>query len=119
MPRAIGKTNLSSAGLGSIFSYELCGDQIVSRLFGLFPVRSINLAAVCYLRLATRSEVSPVYFLTSWMQFMPHRRTINPVYVLQTRKGHRLFLKLQGDAHFKLRQAIGRFQANGKHRMAA
>lgn len=114
----IGKTSLSLAGPGSPCSYELQGDCIVERLFGIFAISHIHLSAVYYLRLATKSEVPPAYLLFNWIQFLPHRRSVRPVYVLQTRSRHRIFLKLDGATHFKLRQAIGRHNGRGK-RIAA
>lgn len=116
--KVVGKTALSSAGFGSFFSYELKGDYIIGRLFGIFTVRRIHLAAVYYLRLATRSEAPPLYMIFNALQFLPHRRSFRPVYVLQTRSRHRIFLKLEGSAHFRLRQAIGRHSDPG-NRMAA
>lgn len=116
--KVVGKTVLSSAEFGSLFSYELKGDYIIGRLFGIVAVRRIHLAAVYYLRLATRSETPVWYMFFNALQFMPHRRSIRPVYVLQTRSRHRIFLKLEGAAHFKLRQAIGR-HSDRANRMAA
>jgi len=87
-------------------------------LFGLIPIFSIHLSSVHYLRLATRGEVPLPYLWRNWLQFLPHRRAKRPVYVLQTKTGRRLFLKLTGDAHFELRRAIGRHHLL-KHRPAA
>jgi hypothetical protein len=39
--------------------------------------------------------------------------------VLKAKTGRRLFLKLDGSAHFKLRQAIGRQHEQSKQRIAA
>ncbi len=104
----IGKTLLCPVSAGSINSYELRGNILAIRLFGVATVQSIPLSDVLYLRLATRSEVTPSYLLFNWLNFLPHRRSVCPVYVLQTKHRKRLFLKLDGSAHFKLRQAIGR-----------
>lgn len=118
MPKTIGKTILSPFSFGSICSYELCGNRLIARLFGLLPVRTIHLTDVHYLRLATRDEVTPTYLLFNWSQFLPHRRSVCPVYILQTKKHQRVFLKLEGAAHFRLRQAIGR-STKRDHRLAA
>ena len=117
--RTIKPTQLTPVCSGSFFSHELSGDNIVVRLFGLIPISTIHLGAVYYLRLATRREVSPLYFIFNWPQFLAHRRARRPVYVLQTRKGHRYFLKLEGDTHFKLRQAIGRHSDRKRHQKLA
>ncbi len=109
---------LSSLAPGALHSYALEGEHIVGRLFGLFPTRRIHLGAVYYLRLATPSETNPVYLLFNWFHFLPFRRATGPVYVLQTRSRHRLFLKLDGAAHFKLRTAISR-HSTPHMRMAA
>ncbi len=99
---------LTPFSFSSPFSYELSGEYIIGRLFGLFPVTRIHLGAVHYLRLATRSEVPGAFFLFNWIHFLSHRRAVCPVYVLQTRSRHRIFLKLYAGTHFRLRQAIGR-----------
>jgi len=104
-------TILSPSSPGTPCSYELKGHLLTARLFGLVPIFTIHLSNVHYLRLASRDEVSPLYLITNWLQFLPHRRSICPVYVLQAKTGRRLFLKLEGEAHFKLRQAIGRATA--------
>jgi hypothetical protein len=119
MPKTVGKTQLAPLSFGSLCSYDLCGDHVVGRLFGILPIVKIHVAAVHYLRLATRSEVTPLYYLFNWPQFLPHRRSIRPVYVLQTRSRHRIFLKLEGAGHFKLRQAIGRHSDRKPNRLAA
>ena len=120
MPKTDRRTSLlSPSSPSSPCSYELQGSLLTARLFGLFPVFSIHLSNVHYLRLATRGEVNPLYLLGTWFQFLPHRRSICPVYVLQAKTGRRLFLTLEGTAHFKLRQAIGRQQEQSKHRIAA
>jgi len=115
----VGKTLLSPLSFGSPCSYELCGEHVVVRLFGLIPILDFHLDDVQYLRLATRSEVTPIYYLFNWSQFMAFRRSSRPVYVLQTKTHHRIFLKLEGSGHFKLRQAIGRHTEHKKNRMAA
>ncbi len=120
MPKS--STLLSTASFGSPCSYELKGDIIVSRIFGLMTVQTIQMNDVQYLRLATRDEISMIYLLLNWLQFLPHRRSICPVYILQTDNNQSLFLKLDGRAHFKLRQAIGRKNERQKkqsYRLAA
>lgn len=118
--KTVGKTLLSPVSLSFPVSYELQGDHIIGRFLGIIPYMRIHVAAVHYLRLATRSEASPMYLLFNWPHFMAHRRSVRPVYVLQTRSRHRIFLKLGGEAHFKLRQAIGRHNTNHhSHSMAA
>jgi hypothetical protein len=119
-PKTVGSYQLAPVSFGSPCSYELCGDHIVSRLFGIIRLRSIHLGAVHYLRLATRSEVPPAYLVFNWPQFLlSSRRSVCPVYILQTRSGHRFCLKLQGGAHFKLRQAIARHSDRRQHKQAA
>lgn len=99
---------LSSFRLGSPCSYAVDGEYIIGRLFGLIPVVRIHLGAVHYLRLASRSDASPLYMLFNYINFMPHMRSRCPVYVLQTRSHHRIFLKMESGTHFRLRQAIGK-----------
>ncbi len=106
----VGKTMLSPLSSGSCFSYELCGNKIVARFLGIVPVKKIGLTEIRYLRLATRDEPAPLVFLLNWMAFYFNRRAYNPIYMLQTRKGKRYFMKLNTSAHRKLRMAISRCQ---------
>lgn len=119
MHKTIGKTLLNPTSLGSACSYELSGNIIKSRLFGFIPVKSIHLDDVHYLRLATCDELTPTYLLFNWPQFLPHHRSVRPIYVLQTKTRRRIFLKLGSGAHFKLRQAIGRQHEHRPQRIAA
>jgi hypothetical protein len=112
------KEHLSSFGPGSACSYELCGEYILARFLGVIPVKRIHLAAVYYLRLATLREAPVLFRLFNWVHFLPHRRATRPVYILQTRSRHRIFLKLTNGVHFKLRQAINKHTVRNS-RMAA
>ena len=112
-------TLLSPSSPDAPSSYELHGDLLIARLFGIIPVFTIHLSNVHYLRLAARSETTPLYLVSNWFRFLPHHRSTCPVYVLQAKTGRRLFLKLNNTAHFKLRQAIGRQREQLKHRIAA
>lgn len=109
---------LTPFGIGSLFSYDVSGEYIIGRLLGLFPVRRFHLASTHYLRLACRSDASYVFLFFNWINFMPHRRSSRPVYILQTRSRYRIFLKLDGATHFRLRQAIARHAVKNM-RMAA
>jgi hypothetical protein len=120
MAERIGKNRIASVSFGSPCSYELSGDQIVVRFLGLIPIGKVHLGAVHYLRLATRHEVTPLYFLLNWPQMLlASHRSVCPVYILQTRKGQKLFLKMTGGSHFRLRQAISRHSDRRCHQMAA
>jgi len=102
-------------------SYELRGNRIVARLFGIFPVQNVHLSEIHYLRLSSKDETTPIYLFFNWPHFLPYRRSVRPVYVLQTKTHRRLFLKLDGNAHFKLRQAMARTREprQQRRRMAA
>ena len=101
-------TLLSPVSIGSPCAHKLQDDRVVSYFLGLVPIRTLPLSEVLYLRLATRREAFPVYLLFNWTSFLSHRRSIRPVYVLQTKGRRRIFLKLESGIHFKLRQAIGK-----------
>lgn len=115
----IGKAVLTPAALDAPISYELCGNQIIGRFLGLIPMQHIDLDSVHFLRLAARSEVNPVHLLINWRHFLIRARSGSPVYILQTRRRQRIFLKLTGGAHFRLRQAIGRHAHKEHQRIAA
>ncbi len=106
----VGKTTLSPLNSGSCFSYELCGNRIVVRFLGIVPVKKIGLAEIRYLRVATRDEPAPLVFLLNWMAFYFNRRAYNPIYMLQTYKGKRYFMKLNTSAFQRLKKALFRFQ---------
>ena len=109
---------ITSCSIGSPISYSIRGEYLEGRLFGLIPVSNIHLSAVYYLRLASHSDATPIFLCFNWIHFMPHKRSIRPVYILQTRSRHRCFLKLNGTNHFKLRQAIAKHCMRHDH-MAA
>jgi hypothetical protein len=58
------------------------------------------------------------YLLLNWTSFLPRHRSRRPVYVLQSKGRRRIFLKLEGTAHFKLRQAIGKKNERRSRRAA-
>ncbi len=115
----IGKAVLTPTALDAPISYELCGNAIIGRFLGLIPMQHIELGSVHFLRLAARSEVNPVHLLINWRHFLIRARSRSPIYILQTHKRQRIFLKLDGRAHFKLRQAIGRQTCKEQYRIAA
>jgi len=114
------KCTLDKMGLGSLFTYELTGEHIVGRFLALFPLVRIHLAAVYCLRLASQNETPPLFLLFNWIHFVPQlRRKTRPIYVLQTRSRYRIFLKLDSETHFRLRQAINRYAPQNTQPMAA
>jgi hypothetical protein len=94
--------------LGSLHAYRLYEGRVVGFFLGIIPLRRIVLKEVRYLRLATRNEVPFLYLLFNWIQFLPRHRSVRPVYILRTTSKKQVFLKLGGNAHFQLRQAIGK-----------
>lgn len=115
----IGRTVLTPFNFYSPCSCELHGQWIVGRLFGALPWFRVHLNDVSYLRLAARSEISPTFLFFSWPQLLRYRRSVRPVYILKTNTGGRLLLTLDGNAHFRLRQAIGRQNIRRSDRLAA
>ena len=114
------KFRISSISFGSPISFELNGDHVIGRLLGLIPICKIHLKAVLYLRLASRHEVSPLFFMLNWPQMLlASHRAICPVYVLQTRKGQKIFIKMKGGGHFRLREAIARHSNRKSHKLVA
>ena len=99
---------LSPVSMGSACSFELYDGKFTKRLFGFIPIRTIQVSDVHYLRLAAKDEFSSTYLLFHWPSFLSHRRSARPIYILQTKKGRRIFLRLKGGAHFRIRQAIAR-----------
>lgn len=111
---------ISPAGLGSPLTYELCSDRIVVRFLGLVPLRLIALEDVLCLRLASQDEMPSLLLPLNWIHFLPRRRSLRPVYLLQTFSGKRLFLRLASGAHFRLRRAIAQSKNEPHvHRFAA
>ena len=118
--KTVGKSGLATFSLSSPCSFAMEGDQVIGRIFGVVPFYKVHLDEVHFLRLASRSDAPPVYFLFNWPCFiMTRKRSVKPVYILQTRKGQRIMIKLEGGAHFRLRQAIGRHNDQRKKRRAA
>lgn len=99
------------AECGLTVSYTLLPNRLVIRFLGFIPLYTIKLADVAYLRLASRDEVPTLFYLRNMKRFRPSGAAYCPVYVLQTKKRRkRVYLKLRGGAHFRLRSAIGRFR---------
>ena len=97
------------ADCGLLISYTLTPNRLVIHLLGFIPRHSIRLADVDYLRLASRDEVPGLFYLRNMKHFRPAGAAHCPVYVLKTRKRRkRVYLKLRGGSHFRLRSAIGR-----------
>lgn len=120
MQKASAETQqISSVSFGSASCIDLSGNTITVRLFGVIPIQTIRLADVYYLRLATKDELTMAYLFFNWTSFLPRSRTARPVYVLQTTSRRRVFLKLEGLEHFRLRKAIGRQLENERQRIAA
>ena len=99
---------LAPVSIGSPCAHKLRDDRVVCYFLGLLPVYILPLSEVRYLRLATHREVSFGYLLLNWTSFLPRQRSRRPVYILQAKGRRRIYLKLEGGIHFKLRQAIGR-----------
>ncbi len=107
-----GITKLSPAGSGSVMAYELDGNFIVGKLFGVFPFKLLGIEHVETIRLATRKEIPPT--VLQQLTKSPDRA----IYLIQCDNGEKLFLNLEGRGHFKLSQAIARYH-NQLERMAA
>ena len=120
MTKTVGKSKISSVSFGTLCSYELSGDYLIGRFLGLIPIGRIHLSTVHYLRLAARQEVSLIYLVLNWPQMLlASHRSISPVYILKTHKGQKVFLKMKGGAHFRLRQAIAQHNERKRHTIAA
>lgn len=96
------------ADCGLAISYWLLPDRLTIRLFGVIPLHRIALGEVAYFRLASSDEVPRWFFFRNWKHFSPPTVAYCPVYVLKTNRRKKVYLKLRGGAHFRLRTAIGR-----------
>ena len=93
---------------------------MTGHIFGLIPRYRVHLQDVHFLRLASRTDAPPLYFIMNWSCFiLTRKRSVKPVYILQTRKGQRIMMKLEGGAHFRLRQAISRHSERRNKQNAA
>ena len=90
-----------------MFSYVLTGKMIIVQLIGLIPVLKIQLTEIQYLRLASRTERPLHYQIRNWISLHSEQ----PVYLIQTKRGRRIFLSMSGDSHFQLRRMLGETKA--------
>jgi len=96
----VSNMRISDVRLGSLCAYDLKGSLLLERWLGFLTVRRIPLSDVLYLRLASPGEIP------SGLRTFRASRARRPVYVLRPKKGRRIFLRIEGGNHFRLRQAI-------------
>lgn len=109
---------ISPLGLGSIYSYELYTDKIITRLFGIIPIHTIYLQDIYYLRPATLDELARGGIQLHCLNLLPQWRKILPTYVVQTRS-KRLVLNLQKGTMFMLNQAIEASKVSRRRALAS
>jgi hypothetical protein len=89
------------------FRYELDGTRLVAYVLHCIPVHSYRLELYSRMRLVSRDEFPFLLKLASGTLF----RTSKPrdaVYVLYGPQRRRLYLKLTGGQHYRLRSLLGK-----------
>lgn len=79
-------------------------------MFRCIVLASIPLADIRFMRLMARREYLDVGRHRHWPMLMLNHRGQNPVYVIRTRKGSSYFLRLNGQFHYKVRNALGKIK---------
>ena len=101
------KINLVDMDVGLFVSYELTAESLSTKLFRIFTLNTIPLKKVMDLREAVEEDVTKLNHL-NWFSFMPSRRTLCPVYTLQTaEKSPRIFMRLDRGSHIAMKSAMG------------
>lgn len=108
---------------GWVFAHGLTEDRLLLRLFRLFPLARVRLAEVEFLRQRSARDLSRLAGDTlrrparSWYWphplFMGREGFDHAPYVLGTRGGTRVFVRLRHGFHYRLREAIHHARRTG------
>ncbi len=105
------KINLIDMDVGLFVSYELTAEALSTKLFRIFTLNTIPLKRVMDLREADEHDVTKLNRL-NWFSFLPSRRTLCPVYTLQTaEKSPRIFMRLDRGSHMEMKSKLGSREA--------
>ncbi|MEE9369317.1 MAG: hypothetical protein V3V05_10730 [Pontiella sp.] len=101
------KIKLLDMDIGLWVSYELTAESLTTKLFRIFTLNTIPLRKVMDLREAVAEDVTKLNHL-NWFSFMSSRRTLCPVYTLQTaEKSPRIFMRLDRGSHIAMKSTLG------------
>ncbi|WP_372845843.1 hypothetical protein [Pontiella sp.] len=102
--------NLIDMDIGLFVSYRLTAESLTTKLFRIFTLNTIPLEKVMDLREAGEADVTKLNRI-NWFSSLPARRTLCPLYTLQTAKNRpRIFMRLDFGSHFDMQRTLG-----GKH----
>ncbi len=102
---------------GFIWCYELSSDHLALKLFQCLPLGRIRLSNVVYVRQRSAGDLAAWwrdFFLKpfrSWYwphPVMSHKVGHSTPYIIRTRSGNRIYVRLRGGFHYRLRDAIGK-----------
>lgn len=110
---------------GVVFAYTLSRRRLTLKLFRLLPVGSVRLEHVLYIRQRSGADVHQLFRdmfthpFRSW--YWPHpamsySKGQSTSYVLRTRRGCRLYVRMRTGFHYRLRDAVGQAKANAPGR---
>lgn len=106
---------------GWIWCYELTSERLNLRLFRLFPIASIALRRMVYIRQRAAGDIADLLLdaikkpFKSW--YWPHpamsyHRGHSTPYIIRTERGTRVYVRLRGGFHYRLRAAMGAARFN-------
>lgn len=112
------KSFRSTAWEGWFFAYGLTSRALVLCLFRLIPIARVPLAEVAYLRQRSSRElrrlVRDLFRHPGRSWYWPHPLIMgrpgfdHAPYVLATRRGARIYIRVNHGFHYRLREAINR-----------
>lgn len=106
---------------GYVWCYELTSERLRLKLFRTIPLGSISLRKVVYIRQRSSDDMARLFKdvvlkpFRTW--YWPHPAVSrhpghSTPYVIRTRGGTRVFVRLRGAFHYRLRAAIGAARAH-------
>lgn len=93
--------------VGLFVSYELTSESLTTKLFRIITLNSIPLNKVMDMREADETDVTKLNRI-NWFKFLPSRRSLSPVYTLQTAENSpRIFMRLDQGSHIAMKRTLG------------
>lgn len=89
------------------YSYEISGNKLIRRLFGIFPVCKISISQLGLPRLAAYTEMNSITALFKKANIRNRSYSAKNHYLIESQDANKFIIYLSGGNLFKLRQAIG------------
>lgn len=96
---------------GGFFSVHLSKSRMTLKLFRFFPLATVRISAIEYMRAASFSEYARhswnIFLHTYWPTTGTGSNMYSNRYVVRTIGGRKIFVRLNPSLHYALRSSIG------------